>query len=168
LARILDILGVSALVSFFLFGPMPVAYSAESKGKRWAAAYPISLLLDCAGTVVLCLSNLAHTPPHPTFAAPKHNQCWRFGQEISASDAVGKPIRSGDLLVIRSAPGSDGPLPDTPEQAAQRKAWDGRIVSAAGTMQGGALRFLPTGEDVAREPPRFCLWPANVVHWRTH
>jgi hypothetical protein len=165
LARILDILGVSALVSFLLLGLMPVAYSAASKGKRWAAAYPILLLLDCGATLVLCLSDLAHKP---AFAAPRHNPCWRVAQEIPALDAEGKPIQSGDLLVIRSTPGSDGPLPDTPEQAAQRKVWDGRIVIAAGTIQGGALRFQPTGEDLAREAPRFCLWPDNVAHVRTH
>jgi hypothetical protein len=168
LARILDILGVSALVSFLLLGLMPVAYSETSKVKRWAAAYPILLLLNCGGTVVLSLTDLAHTQPQQAFVAPRHNQCWRFGKEIPALDAVGKPIRPGDLLVIQSAPGSDGPLPDTPEQAAQRKAWDGRIVTAAGTMQGGALRFNATGEDGAREAPRFCLWPDQVVHVRMH
>jgi hypothetical protein len=109
-----------------------------------------------------------HTSPQPAFVAAPHHRCWRFGQEIPAVDAVNKPIEPGDLVVIRSTPGSDGPLPDTLVQAAQRKAWDGRVVVVAGTMQGGALRFHPTGADVAREAPQFCLWPDNVVHVRTH
>lgn len=62
LEHILDILGVSALVSFILLGLIPVAYFFVSRGKRWAMVYPILMLLNCGGTVVLCLSHLVHTP----------------------------------------------------------------------------------------------------------
>lgn len=168
LERILDILGVSARVSMFLFVLVPVAWYAALKGSRWNAAYPILLLLDCGGTVVLSLNELAHAPPRPVFVVSSYDRCCHFGRNIPTLDAVGKPIRDGDLLVIRSTPGSDTPLPDTPEQAAQRKAWNGQIVVAAGTMPGGALRFQPTGADVGHAAPGFCLWPDNVVHMRMH
>jgi hypothetical protein len=180
LERILDILEVSALASFALLVLAPVAHSGASRGARWAAAYPVLIVLNCGGTVLLALVELALAPPPPpalsfavppppvqSFAAP-HEPCWRFGQIIPPVDALGKPIRPGDLLVIRPASGSDNPLPDTPGQAAQRKAWQGRVVIAAGTIQGGALRFDPTGADAARDVPQFCLWPDNVEHLRAH
>ncbi len=44
-------------------------------------------------------------------------------------------------------------------------AW---VVIAAGTIQGDALRFGPTGADAARDTPQFCLWPDNVEHLRAH
>jgi hypothetical protein len=163
LTRILDVLGVSFVASLLL---LLIGGSTVYLSRRWAAVYPILLLLNCGGTVAVCLGELAQTPPKPAFVAPPHNPCWRFGKEILAVDAVGKPIRFGDLVVIRSTPGSDGPLPDTPEQAAQRKAWDRRIVVADGTMQGGALRFHSMDTDLAGHAPRFCLWPDNVVHAR--
>jgi hypothetical protein len=127
LARILDILGVSALVSFLLLGLMPVAYSETSKGKRWAAAYPVLLLLNCGGTVVLSLCDLAHTPPQQAFVAPRHNQCWRFGKEIPALDAVGKPIRpatcsSSSLRRVRMARYLTPP-------SRRRSAWLGTAAS---------------------------------------
>ena len=170
LQRILHILEVSALASFALLVLAPAAYSAASTGARWAAPYPVLIVLNCGGTVLLGLIELAHAPPPPparSFAAP-HEPCWRFGTIIPPVDALGKPIRPGDLLVIRPASGADNPLPDTPGQAAQRKAWEGRVVIAAGTIQGGALRFGPTGADAARDTPQFCLWPDNVEHLRTH
>jgi hypothetical protein len=83
-------------------------------------------------------------------------------------DAAGKTIRPDDLVVIRSAPGSDAPLADTPEQAAERKAWDGVTVMVDGTIEGGALRFHRIGVAPAWERPQFCLWPDNVRHVRTH
>lgn len=170
LERILDILGVSALASFVFLVLAPTAHAGASRGARWAEAYPVLIVLNCVGTILLGLVELALAPPAPparSFAAP-HEPCWRFGKIIPPVDALGKPIRPGDLVVIRPASGSDNPLPDTPGQAAQRKAWEGRVVAAAGTIQGGALRFGPTGADAARETPQFCLWPDNVEHLRPH
>jgi hypothetical protein len=170
LERILGIIEVSALASIVLLGLAPGAHSFVSRGARWAAAFPVLIVLNCGGTVLLGLSELAHAPPPPparSFAAP-HEPCWRFGKIIPTVDALGKPIRPGDLVVIRPASGADNPLPDTPVQAAQRKAWEGRVVLAAGTIQGGALRFAPARADAANETPLFCLWPGNVEHLRTH
>jgi hypothetical protein len=48
-----------------------------------------------------------------------------FWVDHSPGDAVSRTIRPGDLVVAWQATGADGPLPDTPEQAAQRKAWVG-------------------------------------------
>ena len=171
LARILDILGVSALVSLVLVGLAPLAGFGASRGARWAAAYPVLIALNCGGTVLLGLIELDHAPPPPpawSIATAPHEPCWRFGQIIAPVDALGKPIRPGDLVVIRPASGSANPLPDTPGQAAQRKAWEGRVVVVAGTIQGGALRFGPAGADATREMPQFCLWPDNVAHLRIH
>lgn len=104
----------------------------------------------------------------PSFAEAPHHPCLRVGQSTPTVDAVGRTIRPGDLVVIRPPAGSDGPLPDRPGQAAQRKSWAGHVVMVDGTVQGGALRFRPTGEDVGREAPGFCLWPENVEHLRLH
>jgi hypothetical protein len=168
LERTIGILVMSAKVSWCLFLLTPVAWYAASKDSRWSLCYPILLFLVCGSTVALCLRELSQPIPQPAFVAPPHHRCWRFGREIPPVDAVGKPIRPGDLLVIRSAPGSDGPLADTPEQAAERKAWDGVIVMVDGTIQGGALRFHRIGVAPAWERPQFCLWPDNVRHVRTH
>jgi hypothetical protein len=168
LERILDRLVTSAKLSPLLFVLTPVAWYAAYRRSRWALSYPIALLLACIGTVALCLLELTQAPPRPAFVAPPHHGCWRFGREIPAVDAVGKTIRPGDLLVIRSAPGSDALLPDTPEQAAERKAWDGVTVMFDGTIEGGALRFHRIGVAPAWERPQFCLWPDNVRHLRTH
>ena len=168
LERILDLLVMSAKLSPLLFVLTPVAWYAASRHSRWALGYPIGLFLVCGGTAVLCLLELTHAPPRPAFVAPPHHPCWRFGPEIPPVDAIGKPIRPDDLVVIRSAPGSDALLPDTPEQAAERKAWDGVIVMVDGTLQGGALRFHRIGVTPSYERPQFCLWPDNVRHVRTH
>lgn len=170
LERILDILGVSALASFVFLVLAPIAHAGASRGARWAEAYPVLIVLNCVGTILLGLVELALAPPPPparSFTAP-HEPCWRFGKIIPPVDALGKPIRPGDLVVIRPASEADNPLPDTPGQAAQRKAWEGRAVVAVGTIQGGALRFAPAGADAAHETPQFCLWPGNVEHLRTH
>jgi hypothetical protein len=168
LARMLDILGTSALATALLLALTPAAAFAASRSSNRTGYAPVLLLLQCAGTVALCLLELAHTPARPAFVAPPQRPCWRFGPEIAAEDALGKPIQAGDLVVIRSVPDSHAPLPDTPEQAVQRKAWKGHIVVVDGTMQGGALQFRPTGADITREAPRFCLWPDNVVQLRMH
>jgi hypothetical protein len=71
LARILNILEMSALAILLLLVLVPVAYHAASKNSYcWVAAYPILLLLNCGGTVALCLSELTHPPPQPAFVAP--------------------------------------------------------------------------------------------------
>lgn len=191
LARMLDVIEVSMQATLFLVLLAPLAGWAAARRSRWYAVYPVLLFLDCVVTVGLCEIapmreaplpvfrvmqeySLTHTPRGsvsavpPHFVAPPHDRCWRFGQVIPAADAVGRPIRFGDLVRIRPATGSDGPLPDTPEQTAQRKAWVGHIVEVEGTMQGGALRYHPIGADAGREAPEFCLWPDNVEHVRMH
>jgi hypothetical protein len=168
LERTTDILVMSAKLSLLLFVLTPVAWYAADRGSRWALSYPVLLFLFCGSTGVLCLRELSQPIPRPAFVAPPHHPCWRFGPEIPPVDAAGKTIRPGDLLVIRSAPGSDGPLPDTPELAAERKAWDGVTVMVDGTIPGGALRFHRIGVAPAWERPQFCLWPDNVTHVRTH
>jgi hypothetical protein len=168
LARILDILGTAGLATTLALAATPVAAYAAFRNSSWTVAYPVLLLLHCAGTVALCLMEFTHMPARPAFVASPRQPCWRFGRDLPAVDAVGTPVQSGDLVVIRSAPDAHGPLPDTPEQAAQREAWNGHIVLVDGTLQGGALRFRPTGADLARKAPRFCLWPDNVVRLRLH
>jgi len=170
LERMLDILGVSAWVALLLLAVAPLAAWAAVKGSRWQLVYPALLLLNAAVTVALCtvLATRDPAPAQPAFVATPHHPCWRFGQVIPAADAVGRPIRPGDLVLIRPVRGSDNPLPDTPEQAAQRKAWQGRIVMVEGTMQGDSLRFRPVGADAGRAAPQFCLWPDNVEHVRMH
>jgi hypothetical protein len=164
LERALDILVMSARLSLLLLVLAPLAWYAASKDSRWALGYPILLFLVCGSTVVLCVLELSQPIPRPAFAAPPRHPCWRAGPEIPPVDAVGKPIQPDDLVVIRSAPGSDAPLADTPEQAAERKAWDGVTVMVDGTIEGGALRFHRIGVAPAWERPQFCLWPDKVRH----
>jgi hypothetical protein len=128
LERALDILVMSARLSLLLLVLAPVAWYAASKDSRWALGYPVLLFLVCGSTVVLCVLELSQPIPRPAFAAPPRHPCWRAGPEIPAVDAVGKPIQPDDLVVIRSAPGSDAPLADTPEQAAERKACLGKAA----------------------------------------
>jgi hypothetical protein len=168
LERFLDVLWMSTRLSLLLLVLAPVAWYAASKDSRWALGYPILLFLLCGGTVVLCARELSQPIPRPAFAPPPRHPCWRAGPEIPPVDAVGKPIQPDDLVVIRSAPGSDAPLADTPEQAAERKAWDGVTVMVDGTIEGGALRFHRIGVAPAWERPQFCLWPDTVRHVRTH
>jgi hypothetical protein len=168
LERTMGILVMSAKVSWLLFVLTPVAWYATYRRSRWALSYPIALLLACIGTVALCLLELTQAPPRPAFVAPPHHRCWRFGREIPPVDAVGKMIRPGDLVVIRSGVGSDALLPDTPEQAKEREAWNGVVAMIDGSIEGGALRFHRIGVAPAWERPQFCLWPDNVRHLRTH
>jgi hypothetical protein len=56
LERMLDIIGDSALATLLLLVLAPLAGWAAARGRRWAAVYPVLLLLDCVATVVLCAS----------------------------------------------------------------------------------------------------------------
>lgn len=164
LARIAHALELSFLVSLVLLMLAPAASIAARRGKPWAEAYPVVLLLGCVATLGFSLYQLAHMPPKPVFARsdPPH-RCSRRGEPVPALDAVGSPIRRGDLVILWSSPGADGPEPDTDKQAFQRGVWNGRIVMVTGFVRGGALRVLPTDTDMGSAEPHFCVWPDKVA-----
>jgi len=170
MVRMMDIIAVSGIAAFFLLALTALAWGGIDRKGNWAVAYASLLLLNCCVTVGLCAREVVHMPPAAVHVASPRpvDPCWRLGAALPAWDASSKPIRHGDVLMIRSLPGSDNPLPDTPGQAAQRKAWEGRFVVVTGFVQGGALQVQSTGADGAGEKPAFCVWPGNVVHVRTH
>ncbi|WP_292042460.1 hypothetical protein [Massilia sp. UBA6681] len=164
LARIAHALELSFLVSLVLLMLAPAASIAARRGKPWAVAYPVVLLLGCVATLGFSLYQLAHMPPKPVFARsdPPH-RCSRWGEPVPALDAVGSPVRRGDLVILWSSPGAEGPEPDTDKQAFQRGVWNGRIVMVTGFARGGALRVLPTDTDMGSAEPHFCVWPDKVA-----
>ncbi len=164
LARIAHALELSFLVSLVLLMLAPAASIAARRGKPWAVAYPVVLLLGCVATLGFSLYQLAHMPPKPAFVRsdPPH-RCSRRGEPVPALDAVGSPVRRGDLVILWSSPGADGPEPDTDKQAFQRGVWNGRIVMVTGFVRGGALRVLPTDTDMGSAEPHFCVWPDKVA-----
>lgn len=164
LARIAHALELSFLVSLVLLMLAPAAGIAARRGKPWAVAYPVLLLLGCVATLGFSLYQLAHMPPKPVFARsdPPH-RCSGRGEPVPALDAVGRPVRRGDLVILWSSPGADGPEPDTDKQAFQRGVWNGRIVMVTGFVRGGALRVLPTDTDMGSAEPHFCVWPDKVA-----
>lgn len=164
LSRIAHVLELAFLASLLLLMLAPVACVAAGRGKRWAVAYPVVLHLICCVAVGLSLRELARMPPKPVFAPhPPSHRCSRLGEEIPALDMAGTPIQRGNLVIVWSTPGADGPEPDNDRQAFQREVWNGRIVIVTGFVRGGALRVLPTDMDMGSAEPHFCVWPDKVV-----
>lgn len=170
MARMIDIIVMSGIAAFFLLVPAALASGGIDRRGNLAMAYMSLLLLNCCATVGLCAWEIVRMAAVPAYVASPRpvDPCWRLGAALPAWSSPNKPIRYGDVLMLHLPPGSDKPLPDTPGQAAQRKAWAGRFVVVTGFVQGGALQVRSTGADGAGEKPAFCVWPDNVVPVRTH
>jgi hypothetical protein len=91
LERVQHVIAMSFLPSALLLPLGPAALSAAIKGQRWAAAYPILLLLNCAGTVALGLYERYRSPvpvvatSTPRASAPLqpniiHDPCFSFAK----------------------------------------------------------------------------------------